>query len=349
MPRERKPQYREGRSHSPDGTASGALPFDARQLVHTPAEMMTELVQWAEGIQRDPGITFGIDAIDKVVMPMRPGNLVCIIARPSMAKTSLMVYLARQEAKRILERGTQDTEAVVYTTWEQTSEELTAMLMADQDLDFSDISWGHADLEALKRKAVKGVKQPVWIIGHGISRVGLSVPRMTPELVLAAIEAMKQDFGITPTMMLFDYLQLIPTRVAKERVQQVTEMPIRLKELAMRVGAPAIAAVQAGREVDGRTPPIPELNSAQWSSAIEQTADRVFSLWRPSQTMEKDSQVEIGDKTYDVTDTLLVMRLLKQRGDRGRYTWGMYFNPALLKLAEMETQHEEAPQWPVDY
>jgi replicative DNA helicase len=314
--------------------------FNARQLVHTPAEMMTELVQWAEGIQRDPGITFGIDAIDKVVIPMRPGNLVCIIARPGHAKTSLLVYLARQEARRILERGTQNTEAVVYTTWEQTSEELTAMLMADVDIDFSDISWGRASLDAIKRKAIKGVKQPVWIIGHGISRAGLSIPRMTPDLVLAAIESMRKDFGITPTMMLFDYLQLIPTRVAKERVQQVTEMPIRLKELAMRIGAPAVAAVQASREVDGRTPPLPELNDAQWASSIEQTADKCFSLWRPIKTMEEDDEVEVSGTTYVVNETLLIVRLLKQRGDRGRYTWGMYFNPSLLKLAELETRHQ---------
>ena len=324
--------------------------FDARQLVHTPAEMMTELVQWAEGIQRDPGITFGIPAIDSVVIPMRPGNLVCFIARPGHAKTSLLVYLARQEAKRILERGTQESEAVVYTTWEQTSEELTAMLMADIDMDFSDISWGRADLETLKRKAIKGVKQPVWIIGHGISRAGLSIPRMTPDLVLAAIESMKQDFGITPTMMLFDYLQLIPTRVAKERVQQVTEMPIRLKELAMRIGAPAVAAVQAGRDVDTRTPPIPEMNDAQWASSIEQTADKVFSLWRPIKTMDENDQVEVSGQTYDVNETLLIVRLLKQRGDRGRHTWGMYFNPALLKLAEMELQSVSEPQqYPEDY
>jgi len=318
--------------------------FDARQLVHTPAEMMTELVQWAEGMQRDPGITFGIDAIDKVVIPMRPGNLVCVIARPGHAKTSLLVYLARQEAMRILERGTQDTEAVVYTTWEQTSEELTAMLMADVDMDFSDISWGRADLDTIKRKAIKGVKQPVWIIGHGISRAGLKVPRMTPDLVLAAIESMKADFGVTPTMMLFDYLQLIPTRVAKERVQQVTEMPILLKELAMRVGAPAVAAVQASREVDSRNPPIPELNDAQWASSIEQTSDKCFSLWRPIKTLDENSDVEVAGTTYDVTETLLIIRLLKQRGDRGRHTWGMYFNPSLLKLAEMEMD-QPARDW----
>ena len=88
--------------------------------------------------------------------------------------------------------------------------------------------------------------------------------------------------------------------------------------------------------MDSRTPPIPELNDAQWASSIEQTADRVFSIWRPIQTMEKDATVKLGTESFTVDDNLMIIRLLKQRGDVGRYTWGMYFDPALMKLAELE-------------
>lgn len=320
--------------------------FDARQLIHTPAEMLSELAQWAREIQETPGVQFGIPAIDKRVIPMRAGNLICFIARPGHAKTSILVYLARQEAKRIIEHGTQDREVVVYTTWEQTSEELTAMLLADPEINYSDIAWGRADLEKINRKTSKGSQTPpVWIIGHGISRAGLSVPRMTPELVLNAIEAMEEDYGVKPSLMLFDYLQLIPTRVPQERVQQVTEMPIRLKELAMRVGAPAVAAVQSARDVDSRTPPIPEERDAQWASSIEQTADKAFALWRPAKTMDLGSFVDLEDSTYEVTENLLIIRLLKQRGEQGRFTWGMYFDPSLLKLAELELRQENGGNW----
>lgn len=312
--------------------------FDASRLVHTPAQMMRDLVAWAERTANEPGIRFGIPTVDRVAIPLRPGNLACFIARPGHAKTSLLVYLARQEALRIMSNGNPQREVVVYTTWEQTSEELTAMLMADPDITYSDIAWGRADVEMVKHKVSSGIKPPVWIIGHGISRSGLDIPRMTPELVLAAIESMERDHGVKPRMMLFDYLQLIPTRTAKDRVQQVTEMPILLKELAMRVGAPAVAAVQASREVDGRKPPIPEERDAQWASSIEQTADRIFSMWRPSKTMSLGDIVDMGDKQYTVTDNLMIMRLLKQRGDIGRHTWALYFDPATLKLAELETR-----------
>ena len=324
--------------------------FDARVLVHTPAEMMTEMVQWAEDIQRDPGVQFGIPAIDKVVVPMRPGNLTCVLARPGHAKTSLLVYLARLEAQRILERGTEDHEIVVYTTWEQTSEELTTMLMTDKSVTYSDVVWGRADVEEIKRRAVKGARNPIWIIGHGISRAGLNMPRMSPDLVLSAIETIEQDHGRKPTLLLFDYLQLIPTRVAKERVQQVTEMPILLKELSNRIGVPAAAAVQASRDVDTRKIQIPEMSDAQWASSIEQTADKVFGLWRPIKSFEETDTVEVGNKTYPVTENLLVIRLLKQRGERGRHTWAMYFDPELMHLAELETRNNNgAKEWPVDF
>jgi replicative DNA helicase len=314
--------------------------FDARALIHKPDDMMAEVIEWAEGIHADPGIKFGIPAIDSKVIPMRPGNLVCFIARPGHAKTSLLVYLARQEAQRIIDRGTQDTEAVIYTTWEQTAEELTAMMLAEVGFSYSDIAWGRVDIEDFKRRVITGKKYPLYIIGHGISRAGLKVPRMTPDIVLAAIESMQEDQGVKPTMMLFDYLQLIPTRVAKDRVQQVTEMPILLKELAMRVGAPAVAAVQASREVDSRKPPIPEMNDAQWASSIEQTADKIFSCFRPIRVMDENSFIEMGDQRYTVTQNLMVIKMLKQRGDVGTHTWAMYFDPSVMHLAELETRYE---------
>jgi len=315
-----------------------AKKFDARDLVHTPAQMMSEFVRWSEQIQSEPGVQFGIPAIDRVLIPIRAGNLVSIIARPGHAKTSLLVYLARQEGLRILARGKEEEECVVYTTWEQTSEELTAMLMACPGANLSDIVWGRADMDQINRMAVKGARMPVWIIGHGISRAGLKAPRMTPDLVLDAIESMREDFNIRPTLMLFDYLQLIPTLRAQDRVQQVTEMPIRIKELAMRIGAPAIAGVQASREVDSQQIKIPEARHAQWASSIEQTSDRILSLWRPALTEGANGVVQLGEQSFQITENLLIIQMLKQRGDRGRYRWGMYFDPALMRLAELETR-----------
>ncbi len=311
-----------------------------RDLVHTPAELAVEHVAWAEHIKSDPGVTFGIQAIDKIVLPMRGGDLVSIIARPTMGKTSLMATFAREHARKLQALGAAGKDrAVVYVTWEQSAEELEAFFQADGKTTISDIAWGRVSIDALQAKAVKRAGVPIWVIGHGIGRAGKPTPRMTPDVVLGAIETMKIDFGITPSLMLFDYMQLIPVANAKDRMQQVTEVPIRIKELALRIGAPAIVGVQAGRHVDERDIKLPEMRDAQWSSAIEQTSDKIFGLWRPAQTERIGQTISIGDEAHTVQENLLIIRLLKQRGEQGRHTWAMYFNPASLRLAEMETRH----------
>lgn len=313
---------------------------DYRGLVHTPAELAAEYLEWAEWIQSDRGIPFGVQRIDRVMIPMRPGELISIIARPGHGKTSLLAYFAREHARRIVKRQAMD-EAVIYVTWEQSAEELEAFFHADSEHSVSDIAWGRADLEMVKKQVVKRAAMPVWVIGHGIgrARLGRKVPRMTPDVVLSAVETMEEDFGIRPSLLLFDFMQLIPVAGARDRVQQVTEVPILIKELALRIGAPAIVGVQAARRVDDRREKIPEMRDAQWASSIEQTSDKIFSLWRPCQTEEIETiGIDGTPDVFQVNERLLIIRMLKQRGDRGRFTWAMYFAPEYLQLAELETR-----------
>lgn len=305
-----------------------------RQLVHTPAELVSEFVAWAEHNQADPGIKFGIPSVDQRVIPMRAGELVSFIARPGHGKTSMLAYLARTVGKRLM-ADPDDKRVVVYVTWEQSSEELTSFFLADDTRSVSDVAWGRVDLDAIRAQAIKGVHMPVWVIGHGIGRAGeINVPRMTPEVVLKAIETMEQDHGRKPALILFDYLQLIPVAHGGDRMQQVTEVPILVKELALRVGAPAVVGVQARREVDDRPDKLPELRDAQWASSIEQTCDKVFGMLRP--TLYRQDFVQLGDKELKVTENLLLLRMLKQRGDAGSYTWALHFAPQYIQLTEME-------------
>jgi len=301
--------------------------------------MMTSYLAWVEDIQATPGVKFGIPAIDKFVTPMRPGELTAIVGRPGSGKSTLLAYLARQEAKRIIQRGKVGQEVVVYVTWEQSAEELTAMFLAGDQYSISDVAWGRVDLDTVRHQVVKGAGTPIWTIGHGISRAGTRPPRMTPRIILDAIETMEEDFNVKPVLMLFDYLQLIPVENAKDRIQQVTEVPILIKELALRIGCPAIAAAQARREVDDRDEKLPTARDCQWSSAIEQTVSKLFSVWRPGVTEQAGSIIKLqGGKTYPVNDQLFIIRMLKQRGEQGRHTWAMYFHPAYLRLAELETR-----------
>jgi replicative DNA helicase len=313
---------------------------DFSLLVHTPAQLSQSFVEYAEHVQQYPGVPFGVKALDEKIIPMRPGNLVCLLGRPGHGKTTLLAYLARAEARRIIKRGAGDSEAVVYITWEQGAEELEAFFQTTDTVSSTDIAWGRADLEQVKRNAVKRARFPIWVIGHGIGRAGLNAPRMTLDAVLGALETMQEKFGVKPALMLFDYMQLIPVNNYRDRVQQVTEVPIRVKELSLRIGAPAVCGVQASREVDDRADKVPEMQDAQWASSIEQTADKVLASMRPIRYMPNGGMLEaswLNDKPMiPVKETTCIIRLLKQRFDQGRYTWVMHFAPQYLVLEEME-------------
>lgn len=320
--------------------------FDYRHFVHTPAELSTEYLQFAERLKASPGITFDIVDVDKHVSPMHPGDVVAFMGRPGHAKTSILSYFARTEGQRIRDRGKADDEAVVYVTYEQSAEELEAYFQTNDEYSNADLLRGQVDLKVVRDRAVKRAKLPVWVIGHGLSRIDPRAPRMTPDVVYRAIETMDEDFGVKPVLVLVDYMQLIPVQNASDRVQQVTEVPIRIKELAMRVGCPALLAVQAGRAVDDRKVKLPMLADAQWASSIEQTCDKVFALWRPWQTEEQGKSIELEDgNIYRVTETLLIMRMLKQRFEDGRWTWALHFNPKTLELKAVTRDAPEPPPW----
>jgi len=310
-------------------------------LVNSPAELSAAYASWYKRMLSEPGIPWGIPIIDKYVIPMRPGDLVGIVARPGHGKSSLLAYFARTEAKRIIERGKVDEEVVVYVTWESSAEDIETFFLSDGQWSASDIAWGRVPYAEVAKRLVKRAAFPVWTIGHSIARAGLPMPRMTLPAVLGAIESMQSDYGIKPVLLLFDYLQLIPVANARNRMEQVLEAPPLIKELAMRVGVPAVCGVQASRQVDERKFKVPQPYDCQWGSSIEQAADKLFGLWRPIQTEPPDAapiEIEFTEDNrtavLDITATLLIMQMLKQRGDAGRKTWGLHFAPQYLRLEE---------------
>lgn len=305
-------------------------------LVHTPANVATAYVQWYKERQKHSGITWGIPVLDKHCLPMRPGELTTILGRPGMGKSSLLAALAIQEAKRIVEREQEKHEAVVFVTWENSVEELANLLLSGKGHSTTDTVRGLVPIEQVEKESLSLLRKPIFIIGRGVGRLDAHKTRMTPDVVFEAIESMWDYWEIKPTLLLFDFLQLIPSKTHKDRLEQVTEAPIRIKELALTIGAPAVAAVQAARRVDTYKVKIPKPGDAQWSSAIEQISDRMLGLWRPILTEDVETITTGNGKVIPITENLLLVRKLKERFNTGTANMILYFDPALLWLCEME-------------
>ncbi len=308
-----------------------------RFFLHDPASLTRSYVDWARRLQSDPGITYGC-VLDKHVIPLHPGDLMAIVARPGHGKTSFMAYMARKTALDIVKRGMSEKECVVYVSWEQTVEEIDALFQSGGDYSSSDMAWGRVPMDKIEQKAVKRVNLPVWSFGESKRHEGIARPRMTVDYVYESIEAMYEEFKIKPVLMCLDYVQIMPTD-GRDRTSQVHEAINEAKQLAVRMGLPIVIGVQAGRKVDDYHDPIPTMADAQWSSSIEQVADKQISLWRPSRTHDPEDKptIDVGGHAYKNDESLLIIKLLKQRFDQGFGAWAVRFKPQTLEMWDYQT------------
>jgi len=253
-----------------------------------------------------------------------------------------MMRQAMQVAQEIMRRDEQDQKAVAVVTYEQCQEELENFIQSNQTFSSTDVAWGRVPEDQLIQQVKNRADLPLWVIGHSMARAGTKKPAMTPETVLDAIKYIQDKHQRQVVLMTFDYVQLIPVTGGGSKTEQVTAAVPMIKNLALEIGAPAIIAVQASRDVDSLKFKIPQMHHAQWASIIEQACDKVFSFWRPWQTEEQGATINLGP-TYGneqpVSANLLIVAMLKQRFGLGHKIWPMYFDPAYLKLAQMEFYH----------
>jgi replicative DNA helicase len=120
----------------------GRQPFDPSIYVHSPADLGVMHVEDYKRILKYPGVQWGIPLVDKYVIPMRPGDLVVICGRPGSGKTSLLARQAKLVAQDIARRGADESECVMYVSWEQHAEEIEAYFQADATYTHTDYSWG---------------------------------------------------------------------------------------------------------------------------------------------------------------------------------------------------------------
>jgi len=318
---------------------------DYGKLVHSPADLARMHIQYAESIIDQPGIKWGIPGIDKLVIPQRPGNMTVICGRPGHGKSTLLARQAKRTAANLDPRSGQ---CVVYVTWEQTAEELEAFFASNDEYTSTDYAWGRVPIEQVKKQTIPRGTLPLWVIGHSLKYAGTKMPQMTPEVVYRAIETMTTGYEheFKPVLLCLDYIQLIPV-VGRHssKVERINDAVIQAKHLAMRVGCPVMVAVQASRAVDDRTIKVPQMHDAQWCSAIEQTTDKFFGVWRPFKTEEPTRPLVFQGRNIDITPELFVLQMSKQRFDEGRHTWMMSFSPAELELVELELDVTDLGEW----
>lgn len=312
---------------------------ELKTLVHTPNDCGVQFVDYYREQRKTGGLKTGIPIIDRSLNPLKPGDIVGIIARPGHGKSTIGAYLARKVALDLALAGNQ-SQCAVYVTLEQTIEELESLFELPDDLsyDATQLSRLEIDEKQVLTQSLKRAALPVWMLGNSSVRRKMT-PRLTIQNIYDSLMLIEDEWGVKPAIIVIDYVQIIPIERSAERVQQVTEAIIGANELADRIGCPLVLPVQARRDVDKYDRKIPTASDCQWASAIEQVADKLIGVWRPSLTEDNDSYVDLDGQEIKVTPQLAIARLLKQRGGPAGITWPLYFSPQYLKLAEMDIKH----------
>lgn len=322
---------------------------DYSSLLFTPEEIGNQTAAYLE--QRRDNAKFalrlGLDSLDKpdakgrLILPMLPGEIMGVLARPGNGKTSWMVRWARHRAKMLRETGITDR-AVVYVTLEQSIEELNAFnLAADRRISITNMAMGEITPDEWKDCLREGIQRrfmPLWNIGYS-SMTDKKQIRLDADALRGSLELIRDVHKLKIDAVFVDYLQRIPYDRAESKTVGVSDNLDAIKTIALSQKFPGIIGIQARREVDDSDDKVPTIDDGQWTSNIEQSCDKLIALMRPANYSKQGEQ--LAGLTVD-GNCQMVVDMLKQKLGPANFRKYVYFDPIYNKLEELDQRQPSA-------
>lgn len=240
------------------------------------------------------GVGTGFTDLDKMTSGLHPGEMIVIAARPSMGKTSLAMNIAEHVAIE------QKLPVGVFSL-EMTADSLVLrMLCSRSRVNLRSVREGflaERDFPKLLGAADKLARAPLFIDDSS----GLSILQLR-----AKARRMAQQYGIK--LFVIDYLQLLhsTSRRAENRQQEIADISGGIKALAKELNVPVMVLSQLNRELEREKNRKPRLSDLRESGAIEQDADVVGLLYRPSS--DEDESGAVSDEPDALPVNLLIAK-----------------------------------------
>ncbi len=242
------------------------------------------------------GVPTGFTDLDKMTSGLHGGEMIVIAARPSMGKTSL--------AMNIAEHVSIDQKLPVGVfSLEMTAESLVLrMLCSRSRVNMRSIRDGflaERDFPKLTGSAGKLANAPLFIDDSS----GLSILQLR-----AKARRMHQQHGIK--LFVIDYLQLLHStaRRAENRQQEIADISNGIKSLAKELDVPIIVLSQLNREMEKDKNRKPRMSDLRESGSIEQDADLIGLLYKPSSGDDDDNPTNAGETEDSVAVNLLIAK-----------------------------------------
>ncbi len=247
-------------------------------------------------IQKDPndmdhGVTTGYEGLNDRLRGLAKTDMIVLAARPAMGKTSLAMNIAENAA---LGKLAKEPVAVGIFSLEMSREQLVSRML------FSNA-----------RVSSRAVQDRMTTKDHG--KLAAAVDRLSKAKIyiddtpgLEAVELrsrarrMKSRYDIG--LIVIDYLQLMNfSKFAKDgRQRETMAISGAIKAMAKELDVPVMVLSQLSRATEGRGDNIPKLSDLRDSGAIEQDADVVLLLYRPSYYKHGDDRNDDNLAIVDV-------------------------------------------------
>ena len=255
----------------------------------------------------------GFRALDGLLGGFQRSDLIVFAGRPGMGKTSWLLTVALNVARRA---------RVALFTMEMGVEQMAQRLIA------METGLGIQQLRAAKispgehRRLAEAISR--------LSNLSLYIddtPSITPVEMRAKCRRLQHEHGLDIVMV--DYMQLMSAGKVYEnnRVQEISYISRSLKELARELNITIISTAQLSRAVEQRQDKRPQLSDLRESGSIEQDADAVLFLYRDE---------VYNPETTEFPNQADVMLSKHRHGPTG--TIQLYFEKGITRFADAKMQ-----------
>lgn len=245
-----------------------------RGEIHALGDLLTEQFNRIEELQRSgkkiTGVPTHFPDLDRLTSGLQKSNLVILAARTSMGKTSLALDFAQNIAIK------EKTPVLIFSL-EMGKEELVNRMMCTQArVDSHRLrsgGMGQDDWDKLTDGCARLMNAEIFVD----DTAGITMLEMLAKT--RRLVAKHHNLGLV----IIDYLQLMSSDGrAQNREQEVAKNSRSLKIMARELKVPVLALSQLSRAPDKRDRPRPRLSDLRDSGSIEQDADLVMFIHRPT-------------------------------------------------------------------
>lgn len=236
-----------------------------------------------------PGINTGLYKLNTMLSGWQAGELYVIASRPGMGKTALTLHFAEHAARY--------RHPVLFFSLEMADYKLTdRLIIGETGLEsrkYHQANLNNLDRDNIIRSAAYLSKLPVFFDEQS----GIDI-----DYIVSASRVARRKHNIE--LIIIDYLQLIDMkeRSGQTRDQAIGNVTRKLKQLSKELELPIILNSQLNRSLEARASKEPTLADLRESGNIEQDADVVLMLFRPSYyEMETYNNKSTQNKLYILT------------------------------------------------